>query len=721
MATQRERPVVGVTVEEPDLYINRELSWLDFNGRILEMAADPSQPLLERLKFCAIYANNLDEFFMVRVAGLLDHVERGTTPSDGMPAAATLAGISQRVREHEREMERLLHEELLPELAAQDIRLLGLHECTAEERERIARTFHEQIFPVLTPLAVGPGRPFPYISNLSLSLGVIVVDPRTAERRFARVKVPEVLPRFLTVAKGRRYVALEDVIADNLGALFPGMEFEERSTFRVTRDADFEISDETDDLLGAVEQELSRRRFGDVVRIEVDSSMSDAMRETIISALDVRLDSVYPVRPPLDLADLFPLASLDRPELHVKPWKPRTQPRLRPEDEDEDEIDMFSVIRAGDVLVHHPYDSFVTSVERFIEQAVDDPNVLAIKHTIYRTSGDSPIVPALIRAAEQGKQAVAMVEVKARFDEEKNIRWARSLERAGVHVVHGLVGLKTHCKLALVVRREGDETRRYVHIGTGNYHPATARLYTDLGLFTCRPDVTADVSDLFNHLTGFARPRRYRRLFVAPVDLRDRIIEQITRCVDEHDPDRPSRIVMKMNALVDRPIIDELYRASQAGVEIALIVRGICCLRPGVPGLSERIRVLSIVGRFLEHSRIYRFETATGIRTYIGSADLMPRNLDTWIEVVTPVDDPSLNDQITTVLEDALRDTAGCWLLGPEGAWHRRRPEAEQERFSSQEALMARAAAGDPTAERTARREAAASRIVRRPPVRDEA
>ncbi len=713
MAQDLEAPDVAPAVDDPTLYINRELSWLDFNGRVLELAADPAQPLLERLKFCAIHAKNLDEFFMVRVAGLLEHVEAGTIPSDGQPPAATLRGISQRVSAQERELERVLHEELLPALEEHDIRVLPLHLCTVEERLRLAEMFRDELFPVLTPLAVGPGQPFPYISNLSLSLGVTVVDPTTGERRFARVKVPEVLPRFLAVEKGRRYVALEELIADNLDALFPGMEFEEHATFRVTRDADFEISDEADDLLGAVEHELSRRRFGDVVRVEIDSSMSQGMRDLLITALEVLPDHVYASKPPLDASDFFPLTSLDRPELRDPAWSPRTQTRLRSQDEGKP-VDIFAAIRAADVLVHHPYDAFGTSVERFIEQAVDDPNVLAIKHTIYRTSGDSPIVPALIRAADQGKQAVVMVEVKARFDEEKNIRWARSLERSGVHVVYGLVGLKTHCKLALVVRREGSRTVRYVHIGTGNYHPSTARLYTDLGLFTCRPDITADVSDLFNHLTGFARPRTYRRLWVAPSDLRDRILREIQRCVDEHEPERPARIVMKMNALVDRATIAALYRASQAGVEIQLIIRGICCLRPGVPGLSENIRVVSILGRFLEHSRIYRFETATGSTTHIGSPDLMPRNLDARIEVVTPVDDPALLAEITTVLDLALADTAGAWVLEADGTWRRRHPENGTP-FSSQEALMMRAISNEDPDARDARREVAARRISRRP------
>mgnify|MGYP000856158143 CR=1 FL=1 len=655
--------------EDADLFTNRELSWLDFNRRVLELASEARLPLLERLKFCAIFANNLDEFFMVRVAGLLDHVAQNTSPTDGQPAAATLDAISTRVRGLEEELGRILHDDVLPALREHDIAIVRLDECTAEERSRLAEAYHGEIFPVLTPLAVGPGRPFPYISNLSLSLGVHVLDPVSGDRRFARVKVPEVLPRFLPLEPGARYVTLESVIADNIGSLFPGMLIEEHACFRVTRDADFEISEGADDLLEAVEQQLVRRRFGDVVRLEVDDGMGDLMLQTLVDALGVDPGQVYRVPKPLDLADLMPLSSIDRPDLRYAPWTPQTHVRLRARAAD-DQLDVFASIRRGDILVHHPYHAFSTSVERFIEQAVEDPDVLAIKHTIYRTSGDSPIVPALVRAAEQGKQAVALVELKARFDEERNIRWARSLEQAGVHVVHGLVGLKTHCKLALVIRREGQGVRRYVHIGTGNYHPATARLYTDLGLFTCRDDIAADVSDLFNHLTGFARPQRFRRLWVAPFEMRARMLAEIRRCAEEHGEDSPARVTMKMNSLVDRAVIDELYKASQAGVRVDLIVRGICCLRPGVPGLSENIRVVSVLGRFLEHARIYRFHSRSGRRTYIGSADVMPRNLDHRIEVVVPVEDDVCRGRLEEVFAALLADET-AWTLGPDGRWTR--------------------------------------------------
>ncbi len=708
----RGRPKPPST-DDVSLYLNRELSWIAFNDRVLQLAADTSTPLLERLKFLAIYANNLDEFFMVRVAGLVDHAESGTTPADGRPPEELLHEIADHVRSHEALLEATLHGGVLPGLAAEGIRLLTLEECTPAEHRRLTEMFELEIFPVLTPLAVGPGRSFPYISNLSLSLGVFVVDPPTGERRFARVKVPEVLPRFLALERGRRYVPLEDVIADNLHRLFPGMECTEHATFRVTRDADYDISEAAEDVLEAVEQELHRRRFGDVVRLEVEASMSDEMRGMIVAALRVHPDHVYRARKPLDLADLFPLAAIDRPDLRFRPWAPQTQPRL---DVEAGPVDMFAEIRRGDILVHHPYDAFSTSVERFIEQAVDDPDVLAIKHTIYRTSGDSPIVPALVRAAEQGKQAVAMVEVTARFDEERNIRWARSLERAGVHVVYGLAGLKTHAKLAMVVRREEGVARRYVHIGTGNYHPATARQYTDLGLFTCREEVTADVSDLFNHLTGFGRPQRYRKLWVAPQELRQRLVDEIWRCSVEHDPDQPARMILKCNSIADRGIIAELYRASAAGVQIDVIVRGICCLKPGVPGLSENIRVTSILGRFLEHSRIFSFRTARAETTYIGSADLMARNVDSRIEVITPVEDEGAVAEINAALDQMLADTAGCWVLDGEGGWSRRLPAEDEAPFSSQNALMALAVAVADGEVRGDRREAAAERrLVRRP------
>jgi polyphosphate kinase len=531
---------------------------------------------------------------------------------------------------------------------------------------------------------VGPGLPFPYISGLSLNLGLRVQDPVTGETRFARIKVPPRLPRLMPV--GDALVPLEDVIEAHVERLFPGMRVVDASRFRVTRDADFSISDESDDLIGAVEAQLRRRRFGHVVRLEVQEGAPDDLVEELMQAMEVGERDTFRVPGMLDMTALWALAGMDRPALRDPPWEPRTRPLLR--SEDGERIDIFAAIRAGDILVHHPYDDFSTSVERFVEQAVEDPNVLAIKQTVYRTSGDSPIVPALMRAAEQGKQTVCLVEVQARFDEERNIQWARALERSGVHVVYGLTGLKTHAKLALVVRREGDRVRRYVHIGTGNYNPSTARLYTDLGLFTCREDLVEDVADLFNHLTGFARPPDYRRALVAPAHLRDGIIREIERAIDGHSPESPSRVVMKMNSIIDGPVIAAIYRASQAGVPVDLIVRGITGLRPGIPGVSETVRVISIVGRFLEHARIFAFTVGGETRYWIGSADMMARNLDNRVELVTPVDDQAACGEIQAVIDLQLADTALAWRLRSDGGWERVRPAEGAEPFDSQMALM---------------------------------
>jgi polyphosphate kinase len=695
--------------------LNRELSWLSFNARVLELARDEETPLLERMRFLAIFSSNLDEFYMVRVAGLLEQTRAGTArrPEAGeLSIEEVLDHVGDRAATLIQEQSRLL-EGLLAELSGRGLQVVTLAECDEGERAELAAAFLGVIFPVLTPLAVGPGRPFPYISNLSLSLGVLVRDPLSGERRFARVKVPEVLPRFWPVGTGGRYLPLEQLIAGHLGSLFPGMEIVEWSPFRVTRDADLDIDDQSGDLLQAMETELRRRRFGDVVRLELDSRTSPEMRDQLIQHLGVTARHVYAVDGLLDLADLTELVSAGPAELLYPEWPGVTSPALLPPGEGL-EPDMFAVLRDRDVLVHHPYERFDTSVEEFVRQAVDDPDVLAIKHTIYRTSGDSPMVPMLIRAAEQGKQAVVLVELKARFDEERNIGWARALERAGVHVVYGFVGLKTHAKCALVVRREGGGIRRYVHIGTGNYHPRTARLYTDFGLLTCRPDLTADVADLFNYLTGFARPRRYRKLLAAPLDLRERILAEVQRVVEAHSPDNPGRIVMKMNSLVDRQSIEALYAASQAGVTVDLIVRGICCLRPGVPGLSEGIRVVSLLGRFLEHERVYRFSDADGTRTYVGSADLMPRNLDHRVEVVTPVEDAHGAAEVELVLESAFHDTRSSWELGPDALWTRRRPEGDEPVRSAQQELMAHALASLEETEATEQIDDTLERVVRR-------
>jgi polyphosphate kinase len=683
-----------VDLEDPSLYFNRELSWLEFNQRVIELSEDPDVPLLERLKFTAIAANNLDEFFMVRVAGLHDQVDAGiTTPlQDGRSPGETLAAIRAKVHDHMGRQARVLQEEIRPALAEHGIRIVGLDSVPADEIERLDERFRRQIFPVLTPLAVGLGRPFPYISNLSLSLGVMVHDPVSHTQVFARVKVPtEMLPRFVPLADGKTFVPLEELIAKHLDQLFPGMDIVDTAVFRVTRDADFTVSDEADDLLRAVEDELRRRRFGEVVRVEVESGMSREMREQLERALEAEHDDIFEADGLLDLNDLWEIVKIQGfPELRDPPWTPVTQPRLQAQEAEEP--DVMAAMREGDILVHHPYDSFSSSVERLVEEAVADPDVLAIKQTVYRTSDDSPLVPALIRAAERGKQAVCLVELKARFDERANIGWARALEEAGVHVVYGLPALKTHAKCILIVRREGDGVRNYVHVGTGNYHPKTARLYTDFGLLTCDERIGADVADMFNFLTGFARPRRYRSVLIAPAHLRDGILAEIERTIEAKREGKNARISLKMNSLVDRRCIRALYQASQAGVPVEINVRGICCLRPGVPGVSENIRVVSIVGRFLEHSRIYAFQRDETRQVYIGSADLMPRNLDTRVELLAPVRDPTLRGDLLDTLERCFADNTNSWELGEDGSWTRRTPQGEEPRNVQRELMQGHAA-----------------------------
>jgi polyphosphate kinase len=689
---QPEAPPLDLT--DHSLYFNRELSWLDFNDRVLQLAEDPGQPLLERLKFCAIYSSNLDEFFMVRVAGLQEYVDAGIEKprEDGRSPAETIAAIGATVREQTRRQTAVLDHVLRPGLAEHGIRIQGCAEIDARHRGELDERFRRQIFPVLTPLAVGLGRPFPYISNLSLSLAVLVRDPQTGQETFARVKVPkEMLPRFVPVGDGRTFVPLEDLIAVHLDTLFPGMEIVDYDVFRVTRDADFTVDDEADDLLRAVEQELRRRRFGEVVRVEVGAGMSQALREPLVRALEIEKEELFEVDGLLDLKDVSDIAGVHgSPDLRDAAWSPVTQPRLQP-DEDE-EPDVMAAMRKGDILVHHPYDSFATSVERLVEQAVADPKVLAIKQTVYRTSDDSPLVPALIRAAERGKQAVCLVELKARFDERANIGWARAMEEAGVHVVYGLPTLKTHAKCILIIRREGDGVRHYVHVGTGNYHPTTARLYTDFGLLTCDDQLGADVADMFNQLTGFARPGAFRRVLMAPSHMREGIIDEIEQTIAAKAAGKPARIVMKMNSLVDKRCIQALYRASQAGVPVDLNIRGICCLRPGVQGVSEHIRVHSIVGRFLEHSRIYAFERGDEHQLYIGSADLMPRNLDTRVELLAPVLREGLRGDLLDALERCMADNTNAWTLDADGAWTRLEPRDSEPRNAQRE-LMARHAA----------------------------
>jgi polyphosphate kinase len=670
-----------IDLEDSSLYFNRELSWLDFNDRVLQLAEDQSLPLLERFKFCAIWESNLDEFFMVRVANLHDQIAAGMNArgADGMSPSRQIDEIHVRVLAQRERLARCFERELRPSLAERGIRIISPQQATPAEREELDRKFRMSIFPALTPLAIGLGRPFPYISNLSLSLAVTVRDPDQGTEVLARVKVPkELLGRFVEIGEdGATLVPLEDLIAANLGSLFPGMEVTDHSFFRVTRDTDYDVSDEADDLLQAVEEELRRRRFGEVVRLEVDRSISPTLREQLRDALGIDGRRLYDADGLLDLADLWDVVAVHGfSELREPPHVPVTQPRLLAEEGKEANI--FGAIRDGDILVHHPYDSFSTSVERFVEEAVADPNVLAIKQTVYRTSADSPLVPSLIEAAELGKQAVCMVELKARFDEQANIRWAKKLEEAGVHVVYGLPALKSHAKCILIVRREGDGVRHYAHVGTGNYNAKTARLYTDLGLFTADPEIGTDIAEMFNYLTGFSRPRRYRKVLVAPFNLHEGMLREIERTIDAHSPERPARIRMKMNALLDGPLIRALYRASQAGVRVELNVRGICALRPGVPGVSENVEVVSIVGRFLEHSRIYSFERpGEEARIYIGSADLMPRNLYNRVELVTPVEDLRIRADLLDLLDRSLADKTNAWVLGSDGAWSRRRADGE--------------------------------------------
>jgi len=667
----------------PELFFNRELSWVDFNDRVLQLAEDAEVPLLERVKFAAIYTSNLDEFFMIRVAGLLDQVEAGVDDplADGRTPTDTIDAIRRSVVGQQQRLTRCVESDLLPALAEHGIRILTCPKLGSEQHAIVAERFRRQIFPVLTPLAVGAGRPFPYISNLSLSLAVLLREPGSEQRpAFARVKVPkELLPRFIEVGDGEEhvYVPLEEVIADNLDALFPGMEVVDHAVFRVTRDADFEVSDEADDLLQAVEAELRRRRFGEVVRVEVNEGMSAALRDELIAALEVDARDVYDVRGPLDLTDLMQLLALPGyADLRDPQWSPVTQPRLRPGEDGR--VSVMAAMREADVLVHHPYDSFTTSVERFVEEAVSDPDVLAIKQTVYRTSDDTPLIPALIRASERGKQAVCLVELKARFDERANIGWARTLEEAGVHVVYGHPSLKTHAKAILVIRREGDGVRHYVHVGTGNYNPKTARLYTDFGLFTCDEQIGADVADVFNFLTGYARPRSQRKVLTAPYGLRDGILAEIERTIEAQRAGAETRIRMKLNALVDKRCIRALYRASQEGVRVELNLRSISCLRPGVPGVSDNIRVVSVVGRFLEHSRIFAFDRGGDWTVLIGSADLMPRNLDTRVELVVPIEDATLRDDLLDTLERCFADNVNAWDLGPDGTWTRRVAHGER-------------------------------------------
>jgi polyphosphate kinase len=680
-------PSFTVVAPQRGRYLNRHLSWLDFNARVLALAEDESLPLLERAKFLAIFSSNLDEFFQVRVGGLTEQRAAGllTLSPDGMTVGAQLEAIRElALRLVARQT--AVFRQVAAQLEAAGLRFSDYSSLDDDDRAHLDRVFEDQVFPVLTPLAVDPAHPFPYISNLSLNLAVVVGDPDAAATRIARVKVPQLLPRFVVMPDGERFVPLEQLIAAHLEQLFPGMRILGHHPFRVTRNADFALEEEeAEDLLTAVEAILRmRRRSPRVVRLEVDTTMSDEVLNLLMRELEIGEEAVYRIDGPLDLAGLWALHRLDRPELHDPPFKPATQARLG--GGHEGPPDLFKVIAGGDVLVHFPYESFATSVEAFIEQAARDPDVLAIKQTLYRTSGpDSPIVQSLVAAAEAGKQVVALVELTARFDEATNIAWARVLEQAGVHVVYGLVGLKTHAKTALVVRREAGGIRRYCHVGTGNYNQQTARLYEDLGLLSCDPELGADLTDLFNYLTGYSRQRRFRRLLVAPTTLRPRLVELIHR-----ETRRRGRIFMKLNHLVDPEVVEALYAASTAGAEIDLVVRSACGVRPGVKGMSENIRVRSIVGRWLEHSRIWRFGENGAADWFIGSADMMSRNLDGRVEALVPVTDRGLQERLAAIVDVLLADDVRAWTLDSEGTWHpttRRRGVNAQQRLGD----MARA------------------------------
>jgi polyphosphate kinase len=694
---EQEAVSVVATLELPadrsTRYLNREQSWIEFNRRVLDEALDLQNPLLERLKFLAIFASNLDEFFMIRVSGVKQQISAGVqkTSPDGLTPTEQLAAIRQALLPLLEVERALLLDDLLPALAAQGIHLRSYESLNGPQREWCTNYFHRQIFPVLTPLAYDTSRPFPHISNLSLNLAVVIQDREQGEL-FARVKVPELLPRLVALptelcdgptemvsGRQRCFVWLEQVIAAHVHTLFPGIDVMSVYPFRVTRNADIEIEeDEADDLLSSIEDGVRQRRFGEVMRLSVDAEMPEQISSILINNLKIQPVDMYRVRGPLGLADLMALTSLDRPDLKDKPNVPSLPAVIR------NQPNLFEAIRQGDILLHHPYQSF-TPVIDFIQQAAADPNVLAIKQTLYRVGKNSPIVQALIHARELGKQVTALVELKARFDEENNISWARAMERTGVHVVYGLLGLKVHAKLAMVVRQESDGIRTYVHLGTGNYNAGTARIYTDLGMFTCRPDIAADVVELFNVLTGYSKQRSYRKLLVAPTSLRSRIVELIQREIKHQTQHQDGRIILKMNGLVDPQMIDELYKASQAGVQIDLIIRGMCCLRPGIPGMSENIKVRSIVGPQLEHHRIFYFHNHGRPEIYLGSADLMERNLDRRIEALFPLEDPNLRRYVhDTLLESYLRDNYRAYILNPDGTYVRQRPTADEPRYDSQ-------------------------------------
>lgn len=670
-------------------FFNRDLSWLDFNRRVMHEAIDPRTPLLERVKFLAIYSSNSDEFFMKRIGVLTRKVAQASAERshDGLTVEQHLAVVRGRLKELTAEVMDLWGNHLRPELEAEAVFIRDYVELTPEQQTRADDYFQTQIFPILTPLAVDPGHPFPFISNLSLSIGVLLQQPDNTEHLFARIKVPQTLSRWLTFQEGRQYVfvPIESLIEARLSALFPGMEILEHQHFRITRNAEVETEiEDPEDLLEVVQEELRARRFADTVRVQITANMSAEMRQYLIEGLEVTDQDIYELPEPLGKVDLMAIAvAVDRPDLKATPWKPDVSPALA-----DPESDIFALIRQGDVLVHHPYESFDASVERFVLSAVKDPKVVAIKMTLYRTSGDSPFVTALARAAEAGKQVAVLVELKARFDEARNIQWAQTLENAGTHVVYGILGLKTHTKTALVVRREDDRLRCYAHIATGNYNSKTAQLYTDLGLFTCREDICEDVVDLFAFLTGRSLKRNYRKLVVAPLEMRPKFLALIQREVEHAQAGRGGRIIAKMNALEDVEIINALYGASQAGVQIDLIVRGLCCLRPGLPGLSENIRVMSVIGRFLEHSRIFCFHNDGQQEYFVGSADWMNRNLSHRVEAAVPIEEAALQARLMEVLEIMLADNRQAWDLQPDGRWVQRRPGPGEPERGTHQRLM---------------------------------
>ena len=691
-------------------YFNRELSWLKFNDRVLYEAFDPRNPLIERLKFSAIFSSNLDEFFMVRISGLMEQVQARVKQrtSDGLTPQEQVDAIHEHLRPLVTKQHQQFQQELRPQLAAQGIHLLDYVDLTVKQKAYLKAFFEQRVFPILTPLSVDSAHPFPRMSNLSLNLVVVVKDPISTEVRLARVKVPDTLPRFIALPEPLQSykqkhcvwvgVPLEQLIAYHLDDLFPGMTIQAYDLFRITRDADFPVrEDESDDLLLSIQQEISKRRLeGFVVRVELQQSIPEDLRAALIQGLGVTATEVYEVEGLLNLKDLMFFLSLPFPELKDPPWTPLIPPRLQRTFELDNYgtatgEDIFSVLRQGDLLVHHPYDSFKASVQEFITQAAHDSGVKAIKITLYRTSGDSPIIKALIAAAENGKQVVALVELKARFDEENNIIWAQTLENAGVHVVYGVVGLKTHTKISLVVREEDDKIRRYFHIGTGNYNPKTAGLYTDLGLLSCHAEIGADLTDLFNFLTGYSHQKVFRKLLVAPVTLRDRMVALVQREIEHSKQGHPSHIIVKMNSLTDSKMVRVLYEASQAGVQIDLILRGICCLRPGIEGVSDNIRVISVIGRYLEHSRIFYFNNNDQPEVFIGSADWMSRNLDRRVEAVTPIEESGLIQQLKEILDIMLADNRQAWDLQSDGTYVQRRPNENEEAKGTHALLMAKA------------------------------